>query len=461
VAPPRSRPSALSEATLTTSTADSTGGARSPVRMQGLAVLLEGDRLRAGGTLVALEGAARVEIGRGAKRETRLEGGVLRLDLPDARISTRHAELLRSGPRWELLDLGSSNGSFVGAERVARAPLEPGEVFRVGHTWLAIVDDAGPLVGRERSGRPPWPFPTLSAELARELERLERIATAPITLLLLGETGTGKEVLARAAHGRSGRPGAFVAVNCGALPGNLVEAQLFGHERGAFSGALRDEPGFVRVADRGTLFLDEIGDLPPGAQAALLRVLQEGEVTPVGAFKPVAVDVRVIAATHRPLDAMIADGSFRADLFARLAGFTFRLPPLRARAVDVGSLLASFVPEGEAPPQIRPDAALALLEHDYPMNVRELRQAFETAMVLAGDVIRLAHLPEAFRAEPGATALRSSTPPRTVTLSAEDEAIRVELVQRLAATGNNVSQVAREMGKARQQIQRWMRRFGL
>ena len=147
-------------------------------------------------------------------------------------------------------------------------------------------------------------------------------------MLIEGESGTGKEVIARAIHGMSGRQGAFVPVNCGALPENLVESELFGYKKGAFSGAQTDHPGLVRSADGGTLFLDEIGDLPASSQAALLRVLQEKEVMPVGGTRAVAIDLRVVAATHRDLDDMVAEGSFRHDLFARLAGFRVTVPPL-------------------------------------------------------------------------------------------------------------------------------------
>src|SRR5262249_4252107 len=161
-----------------------------------------------------------------------------------------------------------------------------------------------------------------------------------LSILLLGETGTGKEVLARSLHALSQRPGPFIAVNCGAIPENLVEGQLFGHVRGAFSGALKDEPGLVRAAQGGTLLLDEIGDLPASSQAALLRVLQESEVRPVGSTQTVKVDVRIIAATHRPLESLIKGNAFRHDLYARLAGFRFELAPLRKRKVDLGLLIA-------------------------------------------------------------------------------------------------------------------------
>jgi transcriptional regulator of acetoin/glycerol metabolism len=443
-------------ATDTSSTERSEASEGSSRVVQALAVVLEASRPDAGSFTVSLDGVNRVDIGRGPDRRATRRGAELRLDLPDRRISKLHARIERAPEGFVLSDEGSSNGTFLGGpgpeERVTKAIVAFEQPLRVGHTVLALLADGAPILDRARLG-PAWPFATLSATFARELSRLERVASSPIPLLLLGETGTGKEVLARAVHERSGRPGPFVAINCGAIPPNLVEAQLFGHLKGAFSGAVRDEPGFVRGADDGTLFLDEIGDLPLVAQASLLRVLQEGEVTPVGSFRPVKVDVRVISATHQPLPARVASGAFRADLFARLAGFSFRVPPLRERRLDVGGLIASFC-RGSAVRELRLDAALGLVGHDYPMNVRELQQAIAAAAILAEDgVVRLADLPSSLA--------KSVEPTRESALDGADVALRAELAERLRASGNNVTRVAREMGKARQQVQRWVKRFGL
>jgi transcriptional regulator of acetoin/glycerol metabolism len=436
----------------------------SPPAIPALAVVIEAARPEAGCFAASLQGIRRVIIGRGSDRRALRHGSELSLELPDRRASKHHAALERAGDGFMLSDLGSSNGTFLGgfgaSERITESAVAFEQPFRVGHSVLAVLRDGGPILDRARTGRP-WPFATLSASFARELARLERVAASAIPLLLLGETGTGKEVLAQAVHERSARPGAFVAVNCGALPQALVEGQLFGHVKGAFSGALRDEIGFVRAADRGTLFLDEIGDLAPSAQASLLRVLQEGEVTPVGAFHPVKVDVRVLSATHRPLADRVARGVFRADLLARLSGFAFHVPPLRERRLDVGELLASFWPgtpsraeAGAATARsLRPEAALALLAYDYPMNVRELKQAIDAARVLAESEVGLADLPTSIG--------RGPSEPPSAPLGAADEALREELVARLAASGHNLTQVAREMGKARQQVQRWVKRFRL
>src|SRR5207302_1217977 len=189
-----------------------------------------------------------------------------------------------------------------------------------------------------------------------------------------GETGTGKEVIARAIHAASRRPGAFVAVNCGALAPNLVESELFGHKKGAFSGATEDHNGLVRAADKGTLLLDEIGDLPVPTQAALLRVLQQREVLPLGTTKPMPVDLRVVAASHRDLEAEVGAGRFREDLWSRLAGYTAQLPALRDRREDLGLLVAALLARlvQTRPIRFTSEAGLALVQYDWPRNVREL-----------------------------------------------------------------------------------------
>jgi transcriptional regulator of acetoin/glycerol metabolism len=220
---------------------------------------------------------------------------------------------------------------------------------------------------------------------------------------------------------------------------------------------LRDEDGFVRAAARGTLFLDEIGDLPPAAQGTLLRVLQEGEVVPVGSSRAVRVDVRFVSATHADLDALVERGAFRRDLYARLAGFVHALPPLRARREDFGVLMASVLERaGAAKLAFTAEAGAALLRHSWPMNIRELAQSVASSAILAGDgAVGLAHLPAARRSIPS-TDHALATP-----LDENEDDVRRALVDALARHGGNVSEVAREMGKARMQVQRWMKRWGL
>jgi DNA-binding NtrC family response regulator len=284
------------------------------------------------------------------------------------------------------------------------------------------------------------------------------VAGSPLPVVLLGATGTGKEVAARAVHAASGRKGPFVAVNCGAIPPHLVESELFGHRKGAFSGALADRAGHVRSASGGTLFLDEIGDLPVPAQAALLRILQEREVVPVGDSLPIAVDLRVVSATHADLRARCRDGRFRDDLLARLDGLTVTLPPLAERREDLGTLIAAMLERAGAPGKtLTLAAARALFAHEWPGNVRELEMTIARAVALAGaKAIDVGHLPEALQ-----DAARARVPVAEGALSDEDRTLRSRLEASLTSHGGNVTAVARELGKARWQIHRWLRRFAL
>jgi DNA-binding NtrC family response regulator len=288
---------------------------------------------------------------------------------------------------------------------------------------------------------------TLDPELAARFDELRRIAQSDVPVLVGGPTGTGKERVAQAIHTMSRRSGALVPVNCASLPASLVESELFGHKKGAFSGAIADAPGLVVASSGGTLFLDEIGDLPAAAQAALLRVLEEHEVRAVGATAVTKVDLRVVAATHRDLDAMIEDEQFREDLLARLAGFELELPPLTERRVDLGAMLAEITPDATfAAATIR-----ALLAYAWPRNVRELVRALERAAALAGTgEITPAHLPDEI-----ATA-KFTAPP-----VAAPDARRDELVALLEKHKGNVSKVAVDLGRVRQQVQRWLKRYGL
>jgi transcriptional regulator with PAS, ATPase and Fis domain len=383
-------------------------------------------------------------------------------------MSSAHARLVRRDGGWSLEDQESTNGTWLNGRQIKRAFVRPGDVVELGHTLFLFCEyPAGSPAGlldddsASSSDAPPGFF-TLVPHLASELDRLKAIAASTVPVLLRGETGCGKEVLARSMHTLSGRPGPMVAVNCGAIPGNLVEAQLFGHVKGAFSGAVRDEPGFVRAAHHGTLFLDEIGDLPPASQAALLRVLQEHEVVPVGSSRTVSVDIRVISATHLPLEELIERGTFRRDLYARLAAFNHVIVPLRERREDIGALVAALLPRaapGISSLHFRPDAVRAMLTYGWPLNVRELEQCLTTSAVLAKDhLITLDTLPDAIRA---ARNTAVDAPAAEGELAPEQARLREELVERLRETRGNVSVIARDMSKARQQVQRWLRRFGL
>ena len=458
-----------------------------PMPQPTLFVALECDRPAAGSSRHALGGVSAVLLGRGRSRQHERSSGTageeLVVRVPDPWMSSQHARLEASFGRWILSDAGSKNGTLVNGAAVDRAVLHDGDLVELGHTlfWFRERvplghDDPRDLVIElaELAARPPGTV-TLAAAYRRTLDDLERMAPSGIGILLLGESGTGKELLARAIHRLSGRSGDLVAVNCGAIPDTLVESELFGHKKGAFSGAAEDRVGLVRSAHGGTLFLDEVGDLPLGSQAALLRVLQEKEVLPVGASRPLPVDLRVVAATHRDLDEMVERGEFRQDLFARLAGFTAELPPVRDRREDLGLLFASLlgrhVGEIGEHPGIDPVAARALYRYPWPRNVRELDSALATALVLAaGKPLALEHLPGEIRA---ALDARPALPPPApvspaatsgggeIGLTAEDRTLRDELVSHLRHHAGNISAVARAMGKDRKQIQRWVKRFGL
>jgi DNA-binding NtrC family response regulator len=456
-----------------------------------LYLALEADRPLAPPARFALRSVDVLVIGRGAERtvERTDEAGVrhLVLRVPDRWMSATHVRLTKVLGRWIVEDAGSRNGTFIGGHGTQRAVLNDGDLIELGHTFFLYRDEVPMLEDDPEyasASTQPGPNPglaTLSLPLGREFALLAQVARSPVAVVVRGDSGTGKELVARALHQLSGRPGAFVAMNCGAVPDTLVETELFGYRKGAFSGADEDRPGLIRAADRGTLFLDEVGDLPAASQAAFLRVLQEQEVTPVGSTKPLKVDVRLCAATHRDLAQMVAAGEFRADLFARISGFTICLPPLRERREDLGLIMAALLrrhaPDTAHELTLNCDTARALLMHDWPLNVRELEKCLGAALVLAGrGPIALWHLPEPVRAAllaPGKRLVISSSAPVSSgpasgsssasarPLSEEDVAIRERLVALLTEHHGNISAVSRAMSKARMQIQRWIRRFNL
>jgi DNA-binding NtrC family response regulator len=306
----------------------------------------------------------------------------------------------------------------------------------------------------------------------REVYRLIRRAGATdVTVLITGESGTGKELVARALHEESRRAAkAFVALNCSALPADLVESELFGHVRGAFTGADREREGMFEAADGGTLFLDEVGDLAQPAQAKLLRALEERQITRVGATASKSVDVRVIAATNRPLEHLVGEEKFREDLLHRLRVVQIELPPLRERRRDIMPLAVHFIAyfaerHGRPSLSLADDARRALLGHDWPGNVRELRNAVERAVVLAEETtIAVADLPPTVS---GTSALRpadaalADLPFADARARALDTFDRAFLAAALERHGGNVSSTARALGVHRQSLQKMLRRLDL
>ena len=277
-----------------------------------------------------------------------------------------------------------------------------------------------------------------SKVLLNVLEMASRVAPKNSTVLIRGETGTGKELLARAIHQNSRRKDqAFVTINCGAIPRDLLESELFGHTKGSFTGAFSPKRGKIETADGGTLFLDEIGELPLELQVKLLRLIQQGEIEKVGATSPATVDVRIIAATHRNLQSLIEDGSFREDLFYRLAVIPLELPPLRERADDIPELVQSLFlkareKQGVSNLKLPPHLVAHFCGYRWPGNVRELENVIERLTVLAvGDEITLSDLPEFLRRDRlGSEGLQLELPPQGISLEAVEKELILKALKR-------------------------------
>jgi len=382
-------------------------------------------------------------------------------------------------PDAALVDLKLPDGDGTGVlENIIRRRLPSAVVMISGHASIRLAVDAvrngafdfiekpmdrerllitlrnavrqSELMKQSRPEHPPE-FPTVSGRIKTLLEEAKRFAISTGPVLIMGETGAGKEVLARWLHARSPRAsGPFVALNCAALPENLAESELFGHVKGAFTGAATVRKGKFLTADGGSLFLDEIGDLSLSAQAKLLRVLEEGRVEAVGADRSIPVSVRVIAATHRDLDAMVADGSFRRDLLFRISGLPLRLPPLRERPEDIRFLAQRFLDEtrtrqGWPIQSLSREVLERLRRHPWPGNVRELRWAIERAALLAGPALpEVRHL-----------VLNEHENTDRPTGSMESARRRAEvksIESALKETGGNVTSAARKLGISRSRL---------
>ncbi|HWT21346.1 MAG TPA: sigma-54 dependent transcriptional regulator [Variovorax sp.] len=324
---------------------------------------------------------------------------------PPVVVITAHGELTNAvrAMRAGAYDFIAKPFDAATIQLVVRRALETGRLKSQVHT-----------LRRELGNRHAWVRGT-NPGMARVAETVDRVAMSHATVLLLGETGTGKEVVARALHLRSTRSEQpFVAVNCAVLKGELLESELFGHEKGAFTGADRSRPGRVEAARGGTLFLDEIGELPTTLQAKLLRLLQEKEYERLGSDRTQRADIRVVAATHVDLAAAIRTGTFREDLYYRLKVISIRIPPLREREGDILPLaewlLAKHAAESaRTPPRLANDVKRALEGYPWPGNVRELSNVMERCVLLAGDTVDLCDLPEEFMGSPVAPAAMAVT----------------------------------------------------
>jgi transcriptional regulator with PAS, ATPase and Fis domain len=389
---------------------------------------------------------AGLAIGREVERGLRLQG--------DTRLSRHHATISLDGESTlRIVDQGSKNGTWVNGQRQSEAALRLGDIVSIGDSSL--------VVGADPLEEPGPSIPTLvgdSAAMHRVRAAIRKLGPTSTTVLLTGETGCGKELAARAIHDESGASGAFIAVNCAAIPDNLFESQFFGHRAGAFTGAAAHE-GFFRAAHRGTLFLDEIGELPPPQQAKLLRAIQERAVIPLGSTRAVACDVRFVSATNRNLVEAVESGAFRADLLARLFEGRLHLPPVRERPEDILELFAHGF-DSALPPM--PHAlAEELLLHPWPYNVREV---IATARALAAESQGAPRLDvETFRRRlvelerSGPARQKPSSSPR----SGGQPLDPLELSRVLAKNAGSVAQVAREVGRSRRQIYRWIQKHGI
>jgi DNA-binding NtrC family response regulator len=379
-------------------------------------------------------------------------------------MSRRHA-ILHLGAKVTVQDLGSTNGTRVGREqRSGGEPmrLEEGESFHIGpFSFLLVRASPAAALSTSRSGHGLLRIDNPTFESATPL--LRDVAASAATVLIQGETGVGKELLADTVHRLSGRRGPLVRVNCAALSANLIESELFGHEKGAFTGAITAKEGLFEAAQGGSVFLDEIGELPLDLQAKLLRVLEANEATRLGATRPIKIDARYIAATNRDLAAEVAAGRFRSDLYYRLDGITLRIPPLRERRELILPLAMGFLCAGrsssERAPRLDPDAMAALEQHAWPGNVRELKAVVERAVLLArGGPIGLRHLtlgkaaavvgPTVTRA-PSPPAPEAASDPALLGLSAAELAERAKIIEVLDACAGNQTRAAKALGLSR------------
>lgn len=394
------------------------------------------------------------------------------LSLPCRVASRAHARVELVGGIPLLRDLGSKNGTFLNGQRIQEAALSENDIVRIG-TWVGVVTRLD-----ESAGAPEPGFVSDSvfggAETRRVFEQILRVAQTDLRVVLIGETGTGKEVFARELHRLSQRGGAFVAVNCAAIPEHLAEGELFGYRKGAFTGADRPNSGHFRAAHGGTLFLDEVLDTPLALQPKLLRALEERAVVPLGQSHPETADPRLISASQVPLLEVVEAGRFRADLHGRLAAAEIQIPPLRRRRSEVWPFLGALL-KGKTGlgPTIETRALEQLLLYDWPLNVRELVQLSERLIAFHGPLhhIQLRHLPDRIAGfsrnplphltGPSGTSSQAplSVPPSGPVAVPRRSELARRLIAALDATEGNVSAAAERVGISRPRAYRLLRRL--
>jgi len=395
--------------------------------------------------LIDLAVGQEVTLGRGADCRVRID---------DARVSRRHARISHLSDGVLLEDFGSRNGTRVNDTVVTGAArkLQAGDVVWLAGVELVVARAPAAGFSPEREDADLDGIVVADPEMVRLFEAVKRVAAAPTTVLILGETGVGKEVVAEQIHRASPRADrVFVRLNCAALPESLLEAELFGHEKGAFSGADKRKIGYFEAADGGTLFLDEIGEVSPAAQVRLLRLLESRSFSRLGSTQECHVDVRFLCATNSDLRSLVSAGKFREDLYYRVSSITLTVPPLRDRPVEVSLLAERFAARlarhmNLAPAIFSAEVQDAFAAHTWPGNVRELRSAVEHAVVMAGGgLIQLAHLPDYLRS--AGTELPTG-PLREQVKDVE----RRNLLAALAANDGNRTRAAEQLGISRRAL---------
>jgi DNA-binding NtrC family response regulator len=386
--------------------------------------------------------------------------------IKDARVSRTHC-CLHVGGNVLLEDLGSTTGTRLMGRRLRHGEktlLWKGDVFEIGDTSVMCQAAASPSsLGQPSGSSSSSRRSVVATAMERLREVVDRVAQSRINVLIAGETGVGKGVLAAELHRRSARPGAFVALNCAELQETLLESELFGHERGSFTGASVAKAGLIETAEGGTLFLDEIGEMSLATQAKLLRVLEDRSVRRVGSLQPRPVDVRVLAASNRDLAAESERGGFRRDLFFRLNGISLLIPPLRERLDELEPLTRKFLAEsaeahGRGVPELSADALDALRHHAWPGNIRELRNVLERAVVLCqGDLVTHEHIamstPEGNHnvVSLAAHGRPASEPRGSASLAVDERAVaeRRRIEEALELCAGNQSRAAKVLGISR------------
>ena len=409
------------------------------------------------------------------------------LVLDDEKVSREHARIYQEGDDWLVEDLRSTNGTFVNHVRVRVAYLKSGCTIRLGSSQLrfSVLSERVEITPSHRQSL--GPIVGKSEQMRRVFSVVEKIAPTGVTVVLEGETGTGKEVVARTVHQYSTRANnTFIVFDCGAVQQNLIESELFGHEKGSFTGALSARQGLFEMAHGGTIFLDEIGELALDLQPKLLRALEQREIRRVGGNRPIKIDARVIAATNRDLAEEVQAGRFREDLYYRLSVVKLTLPPLRERREDIPLLVRHILktgnfnktPDGQRVKGIATDALEALMRYDWPGNVRELTNVVERACSFAdGEFVQLEDLPDHI----AGVRLRKRKTSSTTTEVQRAPAVHVRadisfkdakeewvsafekeyLESLLTKHGGNLSQAAREAEVDRKHFRRLARKYGL